>query len=121
MKDLGVFGSKGGFFFSILLKISKKDIRRSISLIFTVINLKMIPRQLLRLLNLPGTQVFYIHEVAKIVMICKNKNFIFTTFEVIWLGLEGFRNNHQLIVISLISRLYQDYFLGEECHWIPPA
>ena len=40
----------------------------------------MIIRKLLGLLNLTRTQAFCVYEVAKVVMISKNKDFVLTIF-----------------------------------------
>ena len=37
-------------------------------------------KEILSLANLPRAQILYIHEMLKIVIICKNKNLIFAVF-----------------------------------------
>lgn len=53
----------------------------------------MTPEQLLGPRNLPGTQVFYVYEAVKIVMILKNEDFVFTTLQVVLPDLESFDNS----------------------------
>lgn len=43
--------------------------------------------------NLAKAQVFCIYELAKIVIVDKNKDFVFATFYVIALGFEHFNNS----------------------------
>ena len=80
MQDLDVFGSQDSFFFGILLKIFKKNIRHLISFTLAIIISKVVLRQLLSPLNLFKTQGFYIHEAVQVVVVYKNKNFILITF-----------------------------------------
>lgn len=80
MQDLGIVGLKNGFFFSILLKVLRKNIRSSIRLAISIINIKKIPKKLLSPANLLWTQRFYINKVTKVFIVYKNKNLILLTF-----------------------------------------
>lgn len=75
MQDLSIFSLEGGFFFSILLKISKEGIWYFISFILIVIDLKIILEQLLDTSNLPRAQAFYIYKIAKIIVVHKKNDF----------------------------------------------
>lgn len=73
------FGSKCGFFFNISLKILKKGIINFTSLILSIINMKIILKKLLSQLQLSEIYIFYIYKVVKVVLVGKNKDFMFTT------------------------------------------
>lgn len=66
----------------------RKSVYSPINLVLLVINLKMILKKLIRLANLSKAQALYIYKVMGIVVICKNKNLIFTNF---YLVLPGFK------------------------------
>ena len=42
--------------------------------------MKIILKELLGLTNLSKAQIFYIHEIIKVVIIYEDKNFMFATF-----------------------------------------
>ena len=74
------FQFKVFFFILISLKTIRQCICSPICLTLTIINLKMIAKKLLCLLNLIKTYAFYVHEVAKVVVISKNKDFVLEIF-----------------------------------------
>ena len=61
---------------------------------------------------------FFVHKVAKVVIICKNKNFLFTTFEIISSCFKNLGNNQKLIVINFISNFYKNYFPKKKGYWM---
>ncbi len=63
------------------------------------------------LLNLTKAQAFCIYELMEIVMVHKNKDFIFVALQVVALSLKSFNNSQKLLVISLVAGLGGDYFL----------
>lgn len=79
IQDLVIFGFQDSFFFGILPKVFKKSINSSIGLVLSIINLEILLKQFLSSTNLPGAQFFHIHQVAQIVVICKNKGLMLTT------------------------------------------
>lgn len=89
---LGIFGSKGDFFFNITRKILREGISNYISFALIIVSLIVIPRQFLSQLDLSTTQTFNIYEVMKVVIICKNKNCIIATFKIMTLNLKGLNN-----------------------------
>lgn len=80
MQNLGIFGFQDSLFFSILLRVFKKSIRYSIDLILAIIYPKIILKQFFSSLNLFRAQSFYIHKMVEVIIVCKNKIFIFTIF-----------------------------------------
>ena len=53
----------------------------------------MVLKQLLGLTNLLEAQILCIHETTKVIMVHKDKNLIFATFQVVAQGLEYFDNS----------------------------
>lgn len=62
MQNLCIFGSKLVFFILILLKEIRKSVCNFIGLGFSIINLKVIPKELLGSPDLIKAQVLYDHE-----------------------------------------------------------
>lgn len=58
----------------------RQSIRSPIHLIFTIINLEIVKKDLPDPANLPRIEMFYSHKLRKVVMMSKNKNFILTAF-----------------------------------------
>ena len=80
MKDLSVISLKVGFFFIILLKITRLGVCSSVCFFLTIINPKMIPAKLLGPPDLPITQALHIYETTNVVIMSKNKDLVFATF-----------------------------------------
>ena len=72
------------------------------SFFLVVINLKIVTKKLLGLTYLILSQFFNIHKLIKVVIVYKDKNVIFTTFEIILLDFEHFDNSQKLIITSFI-------------------
>lgn len=53
----------------------------------------MITRELLSLLDPIKAQVLYIYELTEVIIVHKNKNLVFTAFQVVALSLEGFNDS----------------------------
>lgn len=58
-----------------------------------IIDLTIVPRQLLSRLDLLRTQAFHIHDVAKIVIIYGNENLMFAIFQIVLASLESLKNS----------------------------
>lgn len=71
----------------------------------TAINLTLLLRELLGPVVLSRAQVFCIHEVAKVVVACKNKNLMLTTFEVVSPSFENFNNGQKPTIVGFVLRL----------------
>ena len=77
--NLDIFSIKNNFFsyFRNIIVIKYKQLYLFILL---VINLKIIIKKLLNLINLFNIWVFYIYKIKNIIIIYKNKKFIFIAF-----------------------------------------
>lgn len=80
-------------FFLALLKEIKQRISSYISLALTIINMKVILRELLGLLNLSRAQTFYIYKLTKVIVICQNKHLFFTIFKIVLLSFKSLNNS----------------------------
>ena len=68
------------FFCLIPLEEAKQYVCSFIGFFLTWINLKMIPKELLGSPDLRRAQTLYIYKLTKVVMVNKNKDFMFTIF-----------------------------------------
>lgn len=69
MKNLGVLNIKFFFFIMVFLEEMKKSIYNRIGLVLPIIDVKMIPEELLGLSNLTKAQTFYVHKPTKVVIV----------------------------------------------------
>lgn len=81
----------------------------------------MITREQLSQTNLLRAQAICIHEVMQVVLIHKYKNLIFTSFYIMIPGLESFNNYKKLVIMGLISYLYQNHLFIQKSHWMALA
>ena len=70
----------------------------------------MIAKKFLGLSNLIKIQTFYVHEMAKVVVIAKDRNFMIAIFWIMPLGFEGLNNSQKLTVVSFISSFGWNHF-----------
>ena len=75
-----------------------------------VINSKIIIRELLDLIKLIKTLIFYINKLIKIAVVNKSKHLIFKTFKIILLDFQNFNNSQKFIIIIIIINLNKNYF-----------
>lgn len=110
MKNTSIFGLE--FFFLILIPFrkTKKSICSSIGFFLTLINLKIVPRELLGPSNLIKAQILCIHQLTRVIMICKYQNFMLTVLQIVALSLKGFNNSQKLTVVGLIPSFVWNYF-----------
>ncbi len=80
LKNLGILICKSFFFSLTSLKEVKQSISCSISFFLTIIDLKMVLRELLGLADLTKAQTFCIHELMEVIMINKDEDFVFAIF-----------------------------------------
>ena len=52
-------------------------------------------------------------------MVCKNKNLMLATFQMVTLCFENFDNSQKLIVMDLVLYFHWNYFLQKEGYWMP--
>ena len=53
-------------------------------------------------MDLSRAQAFYIHEVAEVFVVCKDKNLVFATIEIVFPYLKSLDNSQKLAVIGLV-------------------
>lgn len=67
----------------------QQNIHSLISLVLLLINIKVIVRKFLSLLNLSKIKIFIYYKPIKILIVNKNKNFKFTTLKLVASSLES--------------------------------
>ena len=72
--------------------------------------MKIVPKEFLASIYLIRGQTFYIYKLTKVIVICKNKNFVFIIFHIILLGFKDFINNQKFTIISSISSFSLSHF-----------
>ena len=77
-----------------------------------IIDLEMILRELLSLADLTKAQIFYIHKLTDIIMVKKDKNFIFIVFQIMMPKLKDFNNSLEFLIISFVPSVSKNYLLG---------
>lgn len=93
MNNLGIFYSKSFFFNLASLKKVEQSIYIFIGLFLTIINPKIVLRELLSPADLAGAQTLHIYKTITVVIVSKNKALILTTFQVVAPSLEGFNKS----------------------------
>ena len=88
MQDFDIFGAEGVFFLTTPLRVSWQGIDSFVYLALIVINSEVVTRKFLSLADLPRAQTLCVHESTKVVVVYKDKDLMFTTFEVM---LPGFK------------------------------
>ena len=85
-----------------------------ICLSLAIVNSKVVLKELLGPANLPGAQALRIHETTEVIMVRKDKNLMFTTFQVVAPSLECPNNGLKLAVVGLVSSLCRNHFPRKE-------
>lgn len=80
MQNSDILSLESFFFFGALLKVLKAGISNSINLIPLIIDLKLILKEFLGLIDLFRAQTSYILELLEVVVVGKHENFIVRTF-----------------------------------------
>lgn len=80
VEDFEVFGSKSLFFSLVFLWEAKQDIHSSIYFTSTIFHLEVVLRKFLGLINLSKIRALCDYEMAKIIMIDEDENFVLATF-----------------------------------------
>ena len=92
MKDLAIFSMEFILLILAFLQKPQQSICNCICFALAVINLKIIPRELLGLADLSGAHTFYIHEETKIVVVYEDKHLMLATIQIMMLCFKGFNN-----------------------------
>ena len=69
LQDFDVLCSEGIFLLCIPLEISRQGISSSVSLALTIVDLKVVTRELLGLADLFGAQILRVYKLAEVVVI----------------------------------------------------
>ena len=92
IKNLSILILKDFFLSLAFLWEAKQSISCNICFFLTIIYLEMILREFLGSTNLTKTQVFHIYKSAKVIIISKDKNFVFTVLQILALSLKNLNN-----------------------------
>ena len=80
MQDFNIFGLEGLFFFCILLRVLRQGISSSICLALIIIDLKVIRKEFLSLVDLSGAQTLHVYELTEVIMVGKYKHLMLAAF-----------------------------------------
>ncbi len=93
IKNLGVLISESLFLGLVFLGEARQGISRSISLILTIIDSKVVLRELLGPADLTRAQVFCIYESTEVIIVSKDEDLVFAAFQVVAPSFKGFNNS----------------------------
>lgn len=74
-----------------------------------VINLKVILREFLGLINLTKIQTFQIHKLTEVFMVSKDEVLVFTAFYIVMLSLKSLHNGQEFLIVDFITGLSRDH------------
>ncbi len=80
MKNLGVLISKSVFLDLASLREAKQGISCSISLSLTIVDSKVVSRELLGSADRTRAQTLRIHKLTKVIMVSKDRELVFAAF-----------------------------------------
>ena len=118
VQDLGVFGLKNSFFFGILLRVLRQSICSSIGLTLSIIDTKVIAKELLGPTDLCGAQAFRIHEAAEVVVVCEDKNLVFANFQIVPPYFKCFNDSQKLAVVGFVLSFCRNHLPRKEGYWM---
>ncbi len=93
---------------------AKQSIGRSISFLLTIIDLEIVSRELLGLVDLTRVQAFYIYQSTEVVIVINDKNLVFATLQVMAPSLESLNDGWELLIVNLILNFCKDHFLRKK-------
>lgn len=109
MKNLEFLSLEDFFLGLASLREAKPGVRSKIRLSLVITNLQLILREFLGPLDLFGNQALGIRELAKIVVVNKNKDLVFSAFHILVPSLKGLHNGRKLLMVGLIPNFSQDH------------
>ncbi len=121
MKNLGILISECFFLGLASLREARQGINYGINLSLMVIDLEVVLRELLGPADLAKARTLHIHELTEVVIISKDKDLMFTAFQVVASSLKIFKNSQEFMIVSLVPSLSGDHFSREEGYWVPLA
>ncbi len=99
----------------------RQGISRSTSLFLTIIDLEVVSRELLGSADLTRVQAFCLHESTEVIMVSKDEELIFAALQVVAPSLKTFNDRQELLIVSFVPSLSEDYLLREKGYWVPLA
>ena len=102
MKNISILIFERFFFGLASLREVRQSISHSISLSLMIIDLKVVLRKLLGPKDLAKVQAFCIYESTKVIMVSKDKDLVFATFQVVAPNLKGFNNSQKFWILGLV-------------------
>ena len=93
MKNLAILSLELIFLILASLRKPRQSICSCICFVLTLVDLKMVSRELLGLADLSGAQSLCIHETTKVVLVCEDEYLVLTTFQLVMPCLQGFDNS----------------------------
>ena len=118
MKNLSVFNLECFFLGWAYLREVRHSISCCIGFFLTLINSKIVSKELLGLADLTRAQVFCIHELTEVIIVNKDKDLIIVVFQIIAPSLNDENDSQELLIISLILSLSGDHFLRKKGYWV---
>ncbi len=118
MENLGVFISESLFFSLASLGEARQGISRNISLSLTIIDLKVVSRELLGPTDLTRAQAFHIQKSTEVIMVSKDKDLLFAALQVVAPSLKGFNNSQELLIVGFVPSLSGDHLSREKGYWM---
>ena len=80
---------------------------------------EVVLKELLGPADTTKAQIFCIQESKEVIMVNKNEDLIFATFQVMAPSLKSFNNNKKLLIVSLIPSLSENHFWKKKDYLIP--
>ncbi len=121
MQNLEVFFSNSLFLGLASLKEAWQGVCSRICFFLAIIDVKMVPKELLGPANLSRVWTLGIYKLLKVVVVDEDKNLIFAAFEVVAPSLKGFNNSQELLIVTLVPSLSGEHLLREKSYWVPLA
>lgn len=89
---------------------SETIISSSICFFLILVNVKVVPEELLSPTDLLKAQTLSVYKLLEVVVIREDKNLIFVTLKVVAPSLKGFNDSQEFLIVSLILDFNEDYF-----------
>lgn len=116
MKNLSVLISERFFLGLASLRKSRQNISHSISFSLIIIDLEVVLIELWGPTNQLRAQTFYIHESTQVIIVSKDKVFVFVAFLVVVPSFESLNNGQELMIMGFVPCFYRNYLPREKSH-----
>ena len=84
------------------MRETKPSVGNFIGFFQITIDLEVIIRKILGLIDLTKAQIFCIYKSTDIIILYKNENLIFLAFQIVPPGFKNFNNRQKLIIMSFV-------------------